>query len=253
MKILHLIYTRFNLQLAEKLEVLKIKEGWDLGPPDAWMDHRIPLFEKYCFSSIVNQTNQNFIWFILCDSGTKEPYKETLLKFKRSNIIISLQPVDPFALDMDAPGWGAVRKKTNELFSDHDVLLTTRLDNDDALHKDYVNVMQTTMLDVFKKNPHEQWLVNMINGYKYKHASGELYSTEMKNCQFQTMIETIKPARTILGLGNHSTAHERCETGQFAHAPLWMQIIHEKNIYNRVKPKDKKVNTSELEDNFVFA
>jgi len=250
-EIKHFIVTRYNLQLAKKLEVLKRNEGWDLGPPDAWMEHRMGLFSKYCYPSVVGQTNQNFTWIILCDPATAPVYRDQLYELIRPNIWFSLFQVDPFEFEEDRVGWNNVLVRINELAEDYEVVLTTRLDNDDALRADYVDIMQTIALTRFRESGLDQLLINMKNGYKYDIYSGEMYSVSMHNSQFQTLIESKKPARTIIGLGNHSTAHERCVTFQMEEAG-WMQILHDRNIYNRVKPGDVKTSAELVKRGFVF-
>ena len=41
-------------------------------PTKKWMKHRIELFDKYCYPSIINQTNKNFKWLIFFDGDTTD-------------------------------------------------------------------------------------------------------------------------------------------------------------------------------------
>lgn len=221
-----------------------------LGNPDDWMEHRIGLFDKFCFPSVEGQSNQNFIWWILCDPDTKPEFKDQLKKFERDNIIFSLWATDPFKIELDKPGWGAFRKKVNEEASDYDVVMTTRLDNDDALHVDYVDTIQGRILEHFNKSSHESMLINFKKGYKLDTKHDQLYRTHMLNNPFQTLIELGKNhIRTVLGLGNHSTAHERCFTYQ-DEALMWMEVLHARNIWNRIIHGDVKVPIKGLEGKF---
>ncbi len=258
--ILHIIMTRFNLALSKKLWALKEKAvdlelkaraNKYLGTSEEWMDHRLEIFERYCFPSIANQTNQNFKWLILCDPQETLPRHEEKLKtFSRPNIFITAaSSTDPFDGMVDLSkgvrgGWGKIVKDIIKLADseDYQYLLTTRLDNDDALNVLYIDYMQTKMLDKFKQGEGDL-LINLEGGVKLDTNTGQYYMSRMHNSQFQTLIEEISirktPIRTVMGLGNHSTAHQRCKTYQDKDFLGWLQVIHPRNIHNRIKPGDK--------------
>ena len=47
---------------------------------EKWMENRFWLFENYCLPSVVNQSNQNFIWCLYFDIETTEKYKQRINK-----------------------------------------------------------------------------------------------------------------------------------------------------------------------------
>ncbi|WP_051227980.1 glycosyltransferase [Gillisia sp. JM1] len=57
----HYILTRFNLR-AEDWTTTKNNEK---VLTEEWLEERFDLFENYCFSSVRNQTNQNFKWLVV--------------------------------------------------------------------------------------------------------------------------------------------------------------------------------------------
>ena len=113
----HYIITRFNYKygFSKGLDVSgKTKEGVE------WIRQRLILFYKYYIPSIKNQTCQDFEIVFLCDKDSPRLLLEELSEFGKP-IHIPLKE------------WF----KTTEL-----PVITSRLDSDDCLHKDYVKNIQ---------------------------------------------------------------------------------------------------------------
>lgn len=103
----HFILTRFNLRLWEN-----DKKNAPVRTVE-WLKERFILFEAYCLPSILTQTSQNFKWICLFDIDTPVEY--------RSNFRMQIkQHANP----------------------DDEHLITTYLDNDDCLRKDFVERIQ---------------------------------------------------------------------------------------------------------------
>jgi hypothetical protein len=58
----HLIMTRFNINLYGPLSKVRLE-------PNAWMEHRLRLFEALTLPSIASQGCQNFTWLVAVDPG----------------------------------------------------------------------------------------------------------------------------------------------------------------------------------------
>lgn len=71
MSYLHVIVTRFSFRF-------KPDDPIDPLLCDDRLVERIRLFEKYCYSSIINQTNQKFYWIIIIDPLLPEEYIDQL-------------------------------------------------------------------------------------------------------------------------------------------------------------------------------
>ena len=61
MKIKHIVITRFNLKIWQKDKSNKTTLGED------WMEERFNLFERFCFPSLMHQSDKNFRWLCLFD------------------------------------------------------------------------------------------------------------------------------------------------------------------------------------------
>ena len=115
-----------------------------------WNEERIQLLNDWCRASLRKQTNQNFTFVSLWQSGSVADGGELDNEIKIE--IEQTGTIDDEPLDYDALINGKVGKKTlnyadqirnkiRRLFKAP--LLVTSLDCDDALHKDFVQVMQS--------------------------------------------------------------------------------------------------------------
>jgi len=72
----HFLFTRFNLR----------NEDWITAQDGAavlteeWLTQRLELFQKYCYPSVMNQKNNNFLWVILFDVNTPKGFRKNIEK-----------------------------------------------------------------------------------------------------------------------------------------------------------------------------
>jgi len=117
----HFIITRFNLSVSDK----------------NWMNYRMEIFTKYCLPSVLNQSNKNFIWLICLDTDTDTDFKTFFLNLhKKYNFIVPL-----FINGMQDFDVMHKHHIINHI-QDADYVVTSRLDNDDIIHKDYIKRIQ---------------------------------------------------------------------------------------------------------------
>ncbi|HEY1077329.1 MAG TPA: glycosyltransferase [Fontimonas sp.] len=130
----HYLITRFNLSEA----------AWpqDRGRPppvlsDEWMSNRIELFREYCLASVVAQTQKNFQWLIYMDISTADVFRERIealtaehgfIRIEYINGMPSFLPAIRAHIQADAQGCTHV--------------ITSRVDNDDLLHCDFMGAVQ---------------------------------------------------------------------------------------------------------------
>jgi len=111
-------------------------------------------FKKFTVPSIINQTNQNFLWLILADPNTPYHYLDKLLKVieYKPNILLHFIPdvVTPKVIDL----FPIIQKFIQEFACVRyiDKLITTGLDNDDALSVCYVDKVQNFVKNHPKKD-----------------------------------------------------------------------------------------------------
>lgn len=80
----HIVLTHFNLKLSEEGVRCYTEDKTDKPTQTkSWMDERFELFDKYCFPSLLNQKNKNFIWLCLFDEDTEEKYKTKITEYQK--------------------------------------------------------------------------------------------------------------------------------------------------------------------------
>lgn len=201
----HLILTRFNLRLP------------GVAPPEAgWLSHRVQLFEKFCLPSVRAQSNRNFGWLLFCDAGTPPECREKLDSYADAGT------VRPHYI-RDIREVPAVVMESVERGSTH--VITTTLDNDDALARTFVEKVQ----DEFRAQDFE--LVNFSSGFRLDLRKTKLYVHRIECNPFISLIERKDQLRTVLGCGPHGSIPLRFnEIRNIETEPLWLQVIHDRNV-----------------------
>ncbi len=210
----HIILTRFNV---------RVDAAWATAAQDTeWLEHRFGLFEQFCLPSILSQSVRDFDWAIFFDSDTPDPYRA------RAEALSEHDRVHPIFIDRFDP---AVWKPPLWRFVDGSRrLITTRLDNDDALARTYVERAQQAL-----KNETLAF-VNFNIGCTWR--QGRLYRATHRSNAFVSMVE---PTPDRVEEIQTAWAVQHMEIRQFAPViglgdpPGWLQVIHGANVLNRVR------------------
>jgi len=121
---------------------------------------------------------------------------------------------------------------------DGDLCITTYLDNDDALHQDFVTRVQKHAVD----NKKTSFFLSFDYGLQFftelKMATRILYS----NNHFMSCSERVttgQSPKTCYGYGSHFLLEEKglayVEHIHDKEHPMWIEVIHDKNVDNDVK------------------
>ena len=106
-------------------------------PDETWHRHRFKMFDKYCYPSIRGQSNQNFKWIVVFSVKTPKVYKKKIEKYAEyKNFIPIYIPEDKHP---DVIPQEIIPKY---LRNDTSYIITTRIESDDALCRDYVEMIQ---------------------------------------------------------------------------------------------------------------
>lgn len=217
----HFLLTNFNIR----------KQEWNkdanslIVRTDAWMDHRIKLFEKYCFPSIQNQTQKNFLWLVFFDESTSQKYRELIDSYVKS--CANLVPI--FISD------GKKETQLKELYkkvsTQTEYLITTRIDNDDALSCDAMETIQRNF------NYQHFIFVNLLKGYIIREKIS--CAEEERSNPFITLIEkrssqSETPFKTVW-FDQHLALEKYGTITQIQDKPYWLRVIHERNLNNVLK------------------
>lgn len=124
----HAILTSFNLPSAGPASVIRADAGW--------LRQRVELFERYCLPSVRSQTSAAFGWIVYFDPESPGWLRERIDDWSTDGTVVPLfRPVVSNAellSDIEA------HLRRNDAW-----LITTNLDNDDALAADFVERVQT--------------------------------------------------------------------------------------------------------------
>ena len=215
MRTFHLLITRFNIQY---------EEGNNTNILPIWLDDRILLFEKYCLPSILKQTSHNFTWLLLGDIRTPEKYKKHIENYH--SIISQVRTIwTPFQED----GYHALYKKlANEFAKESDILISTRLDNDDALAADYMARIQ----EIAQRGV--MGIVSFPLGKQTFEKDNKSYNIIYKQNHFLTRIET-GTRETILAF-DHTKVPLNSLYLEETSEPMWEEIVHGNNVANSYMP-----------------
>jgi len=215
----HFLATRFNVRIG----------GWDTTKngetllDDSWMDNRFELFENYCFPSVINQSNQNFTWCIYFDLNTAEVYQQRIRK-----LTASYPNIDIFFIDSIGELKPHLVKfiKSNENDEYHYVI-TSRLDNDDLLHRDYIKVVQQLF------EPLHTTVIDVRSGYKVNIEEGgcEIRNYTQSFNPFISLIEKTEFIETVFNQMHHEWFKAK-KVIPFYDKQLWIELIHTKNCVN---------------------
>lgn len=221
MELQHFLLTRFNILLWRQ-----DKEGKKVRTTK-WLEHRFTLFEKYCLPSIKSQTCQDFEWIVLIDSMTPDSFKERIACFQKDYPQLIPVFVEP------ENGW-----RFAEIFRDEIVkrlkakrVISTYLDNDDALNIGFVDDLQHRVTTV-----NDGTFFYYDEGYQYYTEDKFMMQIHYPRNHFVSVVEK-GDASTVKGVFGHGRHYyiDSIEGAKFEHVktkPMWCEVVHEKNILN---------------------
>lgn len=232
----HFLITRFNVPV----------NGWDrdkAGQPtldDDWMKHRLRLFQRFCVPTVAGQTENNFNWIIYCDTNSKSTDVEAIQKAitNLSNTRIRLVP-DFHQLLNDL--------KLLLSNSDSEFVITSRVDNDDGLGKNYIREIQNHFLE------RGNTIINLNGGVLYDEDKKVL--TEIRkgrNNHYGSLIEEKNPQNnlvTVLGFP-HDKPPAIYQVINVDRRFSWLKIIHSRNLSSRIH--GKPVSLDKVLPHFTF-
>lgn len=224
MKFKHYIITRFNL----KKNILANTSN-NIINDESWLKERYFIFEEYCLKSIESQTNKNFEWWVYFDDKIDEKYLKINNKF--------INRYKFFKPKYESSFENFKKKYVRDLHLESvnkklDFILTTRLDNDDVISKDFVDLLQKTKFDSDK-------ILEFPYGYSYNiKGKKELRDYYSRLNPFISLLEKVNVNNDIKGIyakQHGEWSDYNCEI--ISEEKSWIQIVHESNRYNTLKGK----------------
>lgn len=228
----HFLLTQFNLKNFPGTSE-KSYNDWVI-----WTKNRIELFKNYCLPSILNQSNKEFTWLIFFDKDTPIEIRSFVEELERYQFI-KIHYLNGME-DFDRSYMHEVKKSLRP--TDHWVI-TTRLDNDDMLHRDAMKVIQQNFV------PRNDFMISLASGYVLDTNQKILAHYYYPMSPFITLIESASDSPRGIFLKPHTQWNNlrlfvlkeiyleifkpTLRLSRFIlKQPMWVQTFHKKNISN---------------------
>lgn len=209
----HLILTRFNTEVG----FAPSAKGLD----DEWLHARLVLFEQYCLPSVALQTDAIFTWLIFCDAASPEWFKAKMSTYGE---LVSAVYIKGAATDKVIAQTVAATGLVSNPY-----LITTRLDNDDAIGKDHLRLIQRAF--------HHQDREFVLFPFGLQSYRGQLYNVYWKSNPFLSLIEKISADGTFTTVlcVEHNRVRAAGKVRSILCVPQWLQVIHGSNLLNTLR------------------
>ena len=232
MRFAHFIITQFNLRNFPLSDAAGY-EKWI-----QWTRNRIDLFRKFCLPSMINQTCKDFTWLLFFDSETPPEFDgfiESLKSYKFIEIC-RCEGINDFYADY----FDEINKRLPE---NAGWIITTRIDNDDVLHRDAVKTIQLNFEEKHK------YLISLASGYILNTADNRMSHYFYPMSPFISLIENTGNSPSGVFEKGHTKWdtlrlfifrelwHEFFRPGKrksrfILKRPMWIQIVHGENVSN---------------------
>ena len=233
----HYLITRFNLR----------NKNWDVTKNNEtlltrnWMSHRIDLFSNFCLPSVANQTNTNFQWLLFFDQTTENDFKrevDVLLQPYKHFKSFYINGTDAFRSSIEA----FIKKDSRD--ATH--IVTSRMDNDDCIHKNYIDTIQSQFAY------QDFMVIDILKGYTLQISPDVMLGKKEHIFNpFISLIEKNESPKTVWSSAHNMWKKEsRCI--EITRKRLWMSIIHKKNKTNEFDGYDN-VDWNVIKSNFVVS
>lgn len=227
MNIAHFVITRFNLPLR----------GWTKDKnnvsvaTDTWMARRIDLFRTFCLPTLASQTTRQFTWLVLFNDKTAEQYKRLNEQLQHEYAFYKpLYLSDEQTADLPTYLSGQIKAVT-----DAEYVVTTRMDNDDALAIDAIEEIQSCVKSTSYKQPYAVSLPNGIQFYTQYNLS---MWVNYKANHFLSLVERKSERyKTVYDFSHVEVSKRYPVVCAGKNRNMWMEVCHESNLDNDVHLK----------------
>ncbi len=191
----HVVMTRFNVRVAAGAP----------APGEAWLRDRIHWFERFTLPSMLAQTVPPDAWILFCDADSPDWLIERL-----PDCATIWRVSGVFTPSVAAEAVSAFGRP----------LITTRLDNDDAIATDY--------LEAVRREAPAEGFINFLHGLQL--SGDRLYRRSDPSNAFLSRCEQ-HHAESVFA-DPHRSIIERHHVRQVKTVPMWLQVIHGRNWAN---------------------
>lgn len=217
----HFLITRFNIRNEDWEKDKNCQKILD----DTWLSKRISLFKEFCLPSVLHQSSKEFKWLIFFENK----------KDKQIDILIDLLKQYDFIEPIFINGYGHFLSSISQIVQQKlpikaKLVLTSRLDNDDALHKDYIKTLQRKIILEHNAVVYFPYGLCLDLGRK-KRLAQQFHPLN----QFITLVEDKRQMegnlKTVF-INPHNKWGEEYIIQPVRKDNLWLQVTHSGNMIN---------------------
>lgn len=248
----HFIITPFNLRNFPK------STNHDYDNWVKWTRYRIELFKEYCLPSLINQSSKTFKWLIYFDTDTPVEFNEFLKELSLFSFIDICYSKG--IKDFTENYIQEVKKRNGKSIK---WIITTRIDNDDSLHKDAIKIIQESFVERHK------FLISLASGYILNINDRTLSHYYYPMSPFISLIEDTD--NEIKGV--YEKEHTKWDSLRLSvfkeigleyfnkknrksrfilNKPLWIQTVHGDNVSNSFYRGVPVLNKKDLADFSIY-
>jgi hypothetical protein len=189
-----------------------------------WLEHRFSLFERYTLPSVMAQIGAApFTWVLFSHPETPSDFKARLRDYAVRFPCVRIEPCAEF------DGVSARQAVANLLHREAEQVITSRVDNDDAIGRTFIAAVQAEAA----KAPLQPGgcFINFDLGYQLQ--AGEVYHAEHRSNPFCSVVEQREGFKGVYAV-KHTDLASLYPVVNVADGRRWLTVIHDRNALNRV-------------------
>ena len=209
----HLLVTRFNTAVDYAPSPKRLESEWLLP--------RLALFERYCLPSVKAQRGATFNWLVFCDASSPGWFKDRMADYGSLVRAIYISgPATDKVIAQEVRSSGFVRSQ---------YLITTRLDNDDAISDDHLSLIQKAF-----QYQSREFVMFPFGLQLYR---GALYHVYWRSNPFLSLIERVgeNSELTTVYCVRHDKIAQQDKIRYLGRSPQWLQVLHTSNLGNALR------------------
>lgn len=193
--------------------------------PNTWMEERVQLFFDYCYPSIKNQVQKDFQWIVFFDSRTPKSFLDRIIDLDSVNLIKFM-----FADHWDTMD-SEIIQLLNESTNSEDLIISTRLDCDDALSSTFIVEIQEKAKNL---DPEKPIVLNCVNGLLLNVDNGVFYRKKIYSNAFISLVQRKQTIKESIFKYQHQTIGNHFSLIELTEADMWLQVVHGGNLLNKI-------------------
>lgn len=211
----HFLITRFNLRNPRWTS----SRSRHPALSDAWLEERFALFDNYCFPSVAAQTCKDFVWLVYFDTETPAHWRQKINSYQ--DICGNFQAV---FVDGMAGFLPDVQRRIANTVQPY--LITSRLDNDDCVSRDYIEQIQQQFV------PRDFLALDFVDGYMLEIAPTRRLGRAIN--AYNPFISLVERNQNPVSVWHKDHADWKREPRlrRIRQQRIWLTVIHHSNKTN---------------------